>query len=109
MRREDHSTNIDFSDFLSYVMEHEKRLEEVFNQLDKNQDGLVDSREMKNYFEKLGIPLSDQNAKNLVEIMDQSGSDTVDLIEFKDFMILYPSTDLHDIAEFWRHNLVRFI
>uniref|UniRef100_A0AC34GQL9 EF-hand domain-containing protein n=1 Tax=Panagrolaimus sp. ES5 TaxID=591445 RepID=A0AC34GQL9_9BILA len=106
MKREDHSTNIDFSDFLNYVMVHEKRLEEVFSQLDKNEDGLVDHREMINYFHNLGIPISDQKARNLVDIMDTSGTSTVDLIEFKDFMILFPSTDLHDIAEFWRHNLV---
>ena len=38
--------------------------------------------------------------------MDKSESGTIDLIEFKDFMLLYPSTDPRDIAEFWRHNLV---
>jgi solute carrier family 25 phosphate transporter 23/24/25/41 len=106
MKREDHSTNIDFSDFINYVIVHEKRLEEVFNQLDKNEDGLVDHREMQNYFHNLGIPITDKKAQSLVDIMDQTESGTVDLIEFKDFMILFPSTDLHDIAEFWRHNLV---
>lgn len=68
MKREDHSTNIDFSDFLQYVMEHEKKLEEVFDTLDKNKDGLVDSGEMQNYFHTLGIPISDQKARNLVEM-----------------------------------------
>ncbi|KAE9550232.1 hypothetical protein FO519_006552 [Halicephalobus sp. NKZ332] len=106
MRRDPKDSEVDFSDFLHYVMEHEKRLEKVFEELDANRDGFVDYTEMKDYFHNLGIPISNQRAKNLVNIMDKSDSGTIDLIEFKDFMLLYPSTDPRDIAEFWRHSLV---
>uniref|UniRef100_A0A7E4VED8 EF-hand domain-containing protein n=1 Tax=Panagrellus redivivus TaxID=6233 RepID=A0A7E4VED8_PANRE len=106
MCREDKSTEVDFGDFLDYVIAHERRLEEVFRQLDKNQDGLVDVAEMENYFHNLGLPISNDKAKSLVKIMDQTGTHSVDMMEFKDFMLLYPSTDLREIAIFWRHNLV---
>lgn len=31
--------NINFGDFVKYVVEHEKRLEVIFQDLDKNNDG----------------------------------------------------------------------
>ena len=40
--------------------------------------------------------------------MDKTGSSSIDLDEFQNYMLLYPSTDPRDIAHFWRHNLVRF-
>ncbi|KAL6723885.1 hypothetical protein ANCDUO_04938 [Ancylostoma duodenale] len=38
--------------------------------------------------------------------MDQSGTSSVDLSEFQQFMLLYPSSDVKDMVDFWRHNLV---
>lgn len=38
--------------------------------------------------------------------MNQKGSAVVDLSGFKDFLLLYPSSDPKDIARFWKHNLV---
>lgn len=38
--------------------------------------------------------------------MDQTGTEEIDLKEFQDFMLLYPSTDPTDIIRFWKHNLV---
>ena len=32
---------VNFSDFVKYVVEHEKRLESIFKDLDKNRDGLL--------------------------------------------------------------------
>ena len=68
MRRNPKDSEVDFSDFLHYVMEHEKRLEKVFEELDTNRDGFVDYTEMKNYFHNLGIPMSNQRAKNLINM-----------------------------------------
>ncbi|KAH7694328.1 Protein F55A11.4 a, partial [Aphelenchoides avenae] len=97
---------ISFADFLIYVIEHEKRLELLFQDLDRNQDGYIDVKEIKNYCNELGIPLTDERAVSLVEQMDKSGSATINLSEFQDFMLLYPSADPHEIANFWRHNLI---
>lgn len=40
--------------------------------------------------------------------MDQTGSASIDLSEFQKFMLFFPSDKPTDIANFWRHNLVRF-
>ncbi|KAI6175177.1 hypothetical protein M3Y99_01986700 [Aphelenchoides fujianensis] len=102
----DDSYEINLPEFVQYVVEHEKRLEHVFEDLDRNQDGFIDVKEIKNYCMKMGVPISDEKARYLVEKMDVTGSSSIDLGEFQKFMLLYPSTDPTDIANFWRHNLV---
>ncbi|XGW34586.1 hypothetical protein V3C99_018492 [Haemonchus contortus] len=97
---------VDFGEFVKYVIEHEKRLEAIFQDLDKNNDGLVDVREIKVFCNEQGITLDDRKARGIVQRMDQSGSSSVDLSEFQQFMLLYPSSDVKDMVDFWRHNLV---
>ncbi|KAK0404662.1 hypothetical protein QR680_017560 [Steinernema hermaphroditum] len=107
IRRREDDDAVNFSDFVHYVIEHEKRLELIFQDLDRNQDGYIDVREIKEYCHELGIPISDARAQNIVEKMDQTGSAAIDLSEFQQFMLLYPSSDPRDIADFWRHNLLK--
>ncbi|KAH7678453.1 putative calcium-binding mitochondrial carrier F55A11.4, partial [Aphelenchoides avenae] len=56
---------ISFADFLIYVIEHKKRLELLFRDLDRNQDGYVDVKEIENCCNELGIPLTDERAVSL--------------------------------------------
>lgn len=37
--KDDNSESISFHDFVQYVIEHEKRLELIFRDLDRNKDG----------------------------------------------------------------------
>ncbi|MFH4975065.1 hypothetical protein AB6A40_001774 [Gnathostoma spinigerum] len=114
---------VNFTEFANYVTEHEKKLEIVFQDLDRNNDGYIDVDEIKTYCDDLGIPISDEKAQNIVdrmhtsavekqkkpensERMDQTGSAAIDLSEFQQFMLFYPSTDPKDIARFWKHHLV---
>uniref|UniRef100_A0A914XEQ0 EF-hand domain-containing protein n=1 Tax=Plectus sambesii TaxID=2011161 RepID=A0A914XEQ0_9BILA len=97
---------VDFAEFVHYVLEHEKHLAIVFKDLDRNQDGLIDVRELRSYCQRLGLTVSDEQAALVVKRMGQAGSATIDIYEFQDYMLLCPSTDPLDIADFWRHNLV---
>ncbi|VDO74223.1 unnamed protein product, partial [Heligmosomoides polygyrus] len=97
---------VNFAEFVKYVVEHEKRLEAIFQDLDKNNDGFIDMREIKTFCSEHGISLDDKKAQGIVESMDRSGSSSVDLSEFQQFMLLYPSSDVKDMVDFWRHNLV---
>ncbi|KAL6723884.1 hypothetical protein Aduo_018841 [Ancylostoma duodenale] len=58
--------NINFGDFVKYVVEHEKTLEVIFQDLDKNNDGLIDVREIKLFCNELGIPLDDRKARDIL-------------------------------------------
>ncbi|PAV57001.1 hypothetical protein WR25_01858 [Diploscapter pachys] len=98
---------VSFGEFLDYAVEHEQRLEAAFQELDHNKDGLVDVGEIRKYYTEQGIPMDENKARAIVRKMsNESDSSHVDLQEFQNFMILYPSTDLKNIADFWRHNLV---
>ena len=39
--------------------------------------------------------------------MDKNGSNSIDLDEWIDHNLLYPSADLKDIAKYWKHATVR--
>ncbi|PIC19588.1 hypothetical protein B9Z55_025081 [Caenorhabditis nigoni] len=105
MKRED-SDRVTYADFTNYVIAHEARLAEVFDQIDSNRDGEVDVSEIKSYCKEMGVNLDDHKALSIVKKMDQSGSSSVNLNEFQDFMLLYPSTDMREMVDFWRHNLI---
>lgn len=100
-----HEGRVGFAEFVQYVLEHEKRLEKIFKDLDRNKDGFIDVKEIKTYCDEVGVPISDAKAQNIVEKMDQTGSSAVDLSEFQEFMLFYPSLDPRDIAKYWKHNL----
>lgn len=79
----DDKHEINFSEFVQYVVDHEQRLELIFKDLDRNQDGIcfvccinsvtffrlgfIDIREIKNYCHDLNIPISDDKAAMIIE------------------------------------------
>lgn len=38
--------------------------------------------------------------------MDQDGSLNISFNEWRDFLLLAPSSDIHDLIKFWRHSTV---
>lgn len=38
--------------------------------------------------------------------MDQDGTLTISFDEWRDFLLLAPTTDIHDLIKFWRHSTV---
>lgn len=41
--------------------------------------------------------------------MDQDGSLNISYDEWRDFLLLAPSTDIHGLIKFWRHSTVSTI
>uniref|UniRef100_A0A158Q7X1 Calcium-binding mitochondrial carrier protein SCaMC-1 n=1 Tax=Elaeophora elaphi TaxID=1147741 RepID=A0A158Q7X1_9BILA len=97
---------ITFPEFVQYAIEHEKKLEIVFRDLDKSRNGYFGVQEIKKYCEDLGLPITDTKAQGIVEWMARTNSASVNFSEFKDFMLLYPRSKPEDIAKFWKHNLM---
>ncbi|XP_017842410.1 calcium-binding mitochondrial carrier protein SCaMC-3 isoform X1 [Drosophila busckii] len=102
----DQSGNVGFAEFLTYVREHEKNLCLQFSHLDKNRDGKVDLEELISAFKDLGLDIDVDEAKKLLGRMDKDGSLNISFNEWRDFMLLAPSTDIHDLIKFWRHSTV---
>ncbi|KRX84405.1 Calpain clp-1 [Trichinella sp. T6] len=100
-----HGESLSFADFVHYMLEHEQRLTLVFNDCDRNQDGILDSVEIKNYFVELGMPISDTQAQKIVKKMDTVNKEGIGLDEFLDYFMFYPCSYPSDIVNHWRHNL----
>ncbi|XP_030572302.1 calcium-binding mitochondrial carrier protein SCaMC-1-B isoform X3 [Drosophila novamexicana] len=98
------SGNVGFAEFLHYVREHEKNLCLQFSHLDKNRDGKVDLEELISAFKDLGLEIDIDEARKLLSRMDKDGSLNISFNEWRDFMLLAPSTDIHDLIKFWRHS-----
>ncbi|KRF84284.1 mitochondrial adenyl nucleotide antiporter SLC25A23 isoform X2 [Drosophila virilis] len=98
------SGNVGFAEFLHYVREHEKNLCLQFSHLDKNRDGKVDLEELISAFKDLGLDIDIDEARKLLSRMDKDGSLNISFNEWRDFMLLAPSTDIHDLIKFWRHS-----
>nr|XP_014088812.1 calcium-binding mitochondrial carrier protein SCaMC-3 isoform X1 [Bactrocera oleae]XP_036216596.1 calcium-binding mitochondrial carrier protein SCaMC-3 isoform X1 [Bactrocera oleae]XP_036216600.1 calcium-binding mitochondrial carrier protein SCaMC-3 isoform X1 [Bactrocera oleae]XP_036216616.1 calcium-binding mitochondrial carrier protein SCaMC-3 isoform X1 [Bactrocera oleae]XP_036216624.1 calcium-binding mitochondrial carrier protein SCaMC-3 isoform X1 [Bactrocera oleae]XP_036216633.1 calci len=109
------SGDVGLAEFVFYVREHEKNLRLQFSHLDKNKDGKVDLEELIDAFKDLGIEVDPEEATNLlsrikryqkfsVVRMDQDGSLNISFNEWRDFLLLAPSTDIHDLIKFWRHS-----
>ncbi|XP_017784896.1 PREDICTED: calcium-binding mitochondrial carrier protein SCaMC-2 isoform X2 [Nicrophorus vespilloides] len=100
----DKSGDISLADFIYYVREHEKKLKLHFSNLDKNKDGKIDLEELIRAFHELGIPLDKSEARNLLQRMDQDGSLNISFDEWRDYLLLAPSCDIHQLIHYWRHS-----
>ncbi|XP_055912517.1 mitochondrial adenyl nucleotide antiporter SLC25A25 isoform X1 [Eupeodes corollae] len=98
------SGDVGLAEFVHYVREHEKNLRLQFSHLDKNRDGKVDLEELISAFKDLGIEVDQAEAKHLLKRMDQDGSLNISFNEWRDFLLLAPSTDIHGLIKFWRHS-----
>ncbi|XP_077300894.1 short Calcium-binding Mitochondrial Carrier [Arctopsyche grandis] len=98
------SGDVCLSEFIFYVREHEKNLKLQFSHLDKNKDGKVDLEELITAFAELGVAMDRSEATNLLKRMDQDGSLNISYDEWRDYLLLAPSTDIHGLIYFWRHS-----
>jgi solute carrier family 25 (mitochondrial phosphate transporter), member 23/24/25/41 len=57
-------------------------------------------------FKDLGIEMDRVEATKLLSRMDVDGSLNISFDEWRDFLLLAPSTDIHDLISYWRHSTV---
>lgn len=62
----------------------EKMMEvkQAFDLCDTKSDGRIDKQELKDYFQKIGIPLSDKEVENMMIVADHNKSGFVEFEEF---------------------------
>lgn len=59
----------------------ETKVNEAYSFFDRNHDGKVDKKDLKEFFKLMGQELDDYDAKKMIEIMDPDGKD-MDLTSF---------------------------
>ncbi|KAK3087277.1 hypothetical protein FSP39_003967 [Pinctada imbricata] len=102
----DKDGQIDFKEFVKYVTEHEKKLRLYFRDIDINKDGSIDAQEICDSFRKMGINMELSEAEKLLKRMDKDGTLKIDWNEWRDYLILTPTSSIKDILHYWRHSTI---
>ncbi|XP_038151003.1 calcium-binding mitochondrial carrier protein SCaMC-1 isoform X1 [Cyprinodon tularosa] len=102
----DKDDGLDFSEFTKYLKEHEKKLRLTFKSLDKNNDGKIDYMEIKQSLADLGMDISKEDAKKILESIDVDGTMSVDWNEWREHFLFNPATSLQEIIRYWKHSTV---
>ncbi|KAM9845347.1 solute carrier family 25 member 24, like [Aulostomus maculatus] len=97
---------LDYDEFLSYMMDRERKWKIHFHDLDQNKCGLIDQEDIISLFKELGVAISKQSAKKIIQMMDTDRSMTVDWDEFLHHVILNPADNIGELVSSWRHSLV---
>lgn len=103
---QDKNEGLDFNEFSKYLKEQEKKLHLTFKSLDKNNDGRIDYTEVKQSLADLGLDISQEEAKKILQSIDVDGTMTVDWNEWRTHFLLNPATDLQEIIRYWKHSMV---
>ncbi|XP_030631919.1 solute carrier family 25 member 24, like [Chanos chanos] len=97
---------LDYEEFLSYLVDREKKWKIDFHVLDKNKCGSIDQEDIINVFKELGVVITRHNAKRIIQMMDKDSSMTVDWGEFLQHIILNPVENIGELVSSWKHSLV---
>ncbi|KAG5286551.1 hypothetical protein AALO_G00016130 [Alosa alosa] len=97
---------LDITEFSRYLKEHEKKLRLTFKSLDKNNDGCLDAKEIQQSLGELGMDISKEEARKILQSIDIDGTMTVDWNEWREHFLFNPATNLEDIIRYWKHSSV---
>lgn len=100
----ENSIYFDFRDFVEYVNSTDKKIELMFKDLDRDENGIIDREEIKKGFENLGIILNDKQIDKLLEHLDKNNSLQIDWKEWRDFFRFSPHDRIEEALRFWRTN-----
>lgn len=107
---------IDFAEFVSYCLENEKQLHVIFKNIDLNADGKIDASELVYAFKQVGLQVSEAEALHLVRKIKRYDNKhqsveqiELDFEEFRDYLLLHPTSTFDDLLRSWRHGTVSFV
>lgn len=96
--------HVTLAEFIHYIREHEKKLLLHFTHLDKDGDGKVNLDDLVSGFKELGIEIDIDEALQLLKRVDQDDTLIISYDEWRDFLLLAPSHDIHHLIKFWRNS-----
>lgn len=96
--------DLNFTEFVQYMIDHEKKLELVFKGIDTDNDDKINFQELIKYFKKLNVEISEQEAQKLVGKINRNGSLTIEQNVWKEFFFLAPIDNLDELLYHWRYS-----
>ncbi|XP_076135028.1 mitochondrial adenyl nucleotide antiporter SLC25A24 [Alosa pseudoharengus] len=102
----DGNAGLDLNEFSKYLREHEKKLKLTFKSLDKNNDGRIDYKEIRQSLTDMGVDVTEEQAQKILQSIDVDGTMTVDWSEWRDHFLFSAASNLQEILRYWKHSTV---
>uniref|UniRef100_A0A8C8JDJ5 EF-hand domain-containing protein n=1 Tax=Oncorhynchus tshawytscha TaxID=74940 RepID=A0A8C8JDJ5_ONCTS len=94
-----------FEEFVHYLQDQEKDLKLVFKNLDRRRADKIDSKEIMQSLQDLGVHISQQHAEKVLQSMDKNGTMTIDWNEWSNYPLLQPKeNNIPEITLYWKHS-----
>uniref|UniRef100_A0A673WZ73 Calcium-binding mitochondrial carrier protein SCaMC-2-A-like n=1 Tax=Salmo trutta TaxID=8032 RepID=A0A673WZ73_SALTR len=94
-----------FEEFVHYLQDQEKDLKLVFKNLDRRRADKMDSKEIMQSLQDLGVHISQQHAEKVLQSMDKNGTMTIDWNEWSNYPLLQPKeNNIPEITLYWKHS-----
>ncbi|KAK9805412.1 hypothetical protein WJX73_002357 [Symbiochloris irregularis] len=91
---EDKDGTVDFWDFQHYVMRKERAIRRAFKALDEDDSGAISLIELKHALQESWVPLTDDDAMDMIHLLDRDGDDQINYNEFRHFVYLLPENQI---------------
>ena len=89
---------LDLGEFSEFVR---RRLERTFKAVDTNGSGFIDSDEIKEVLQKIGVKVNARQVDAILHLMDKDGDKLVSFEEFCTFFAGVPTPNMQLIAKLW--------
>ncbi|KAJ5558894.1 hypothetical protein N7461_002866 [Penicillium sp. DV-2018c] len=95
---------IDLAEFRSFLNRTEDGLWQMFQAIDRDHNGVIDKKELRNAFSRSGVTVSSAKLDRFFDEVDRNNDGVITYTEWRDFLIFLPiqsPTDLHAVLSYY--------
>ncbi|KAF2771561.1 mitochondrial carrier [Teratosphaeria nubilosa] len=86
-----HDGKITYDEFVSFCVQTEKELWQLFEQIDRDHNGRLDQTELSQAFERAGIAVSNARLERFFSYIDKNHDGQISFAEWRDFLLFLPT------------------